>query len=79
MNALLKQLQEAISAPKDTVPKGWKTCQQLAAEWGLSRVRTSQLLYNGVNKGIVESRPFRTMTGRGVLPVPHYRELTRCK
>ena len=75
MDALeaLALLRREISQDVEEVPEGWRTCQQWAEAWGLSRPHTSTLIRNGVASGRVEMREFKITTTAGVRRVPHYR------
>lgn len=70
---LLKSLKEAIACQPETVPKGWKTMTQLAAEWGTSVSHAIRLIRKGIDIGTIEQRKFRIQNGRrGVYPTWHY-------
>jgi hypothetical protein len=75
MDALeaLALLRREISGSVETVPDGWRTCQQWAEAWSLSRPHTSTLLSSGIPAGRVEMREFKVQTPAGVRRVPHYR------
>lgn len=75
MDALeaLALLRREISGNVETVPDGWRTCQQWSEAWGLSRPHTSTLLSSGVSASRVEMREFKVQTPAGVRRVPHYR------
>lgn len=61
--------------PVDTVPRGWKTCQQIAAETGRSASHTVAILADLVARGKAECRKFRVKTTSRVMPIQHYRLL----
>jgi hypothetical protein len=69
----LALLRREISGNVETIPDGWRTCQQWSEAWGLSRPHTSTLLSSGVSSGRVEMREFKVETPAGVRRVPHYR------
>lgn len=74
MSNLLADLAEALrNGGIDTVPEGWQTAQQYAAEARLSLQRCHAILQQGINAGMVETKKFRIKTGERVYPVPHYR------
>lgn len=74
---LLADLAEALrNGGIDTVPDGWQTAQQYAAEARLSLQRCHALLQHGIRAGLVETQKFRIQTGGRVYPVPHYRRRT---
>lgn len=60
-------------ASPDAVPEGWLTSRQLAKVWNTSWPNARYRLTNAKTKGLVEEKFFRIATGRGPLPVPHYR------
>lgn len=70
---LLNRLR-ATRTPADRVPAGWFTAQQWADKWGLSLSQASIYLRTGIKQGLVEQARYHVHTGRGVYPVPHYRE-----
>lgn len=70
--AWLEQIRASVAGePDDTT--GWRTCAELAEEWGLSRPRAAELLAKGQRAGKVERRMLRIRTARGLYPTPHYR------
>jgi hypothetical protein len=71
--AALALLRREMSGNVETVPDGWRTCQQWSEAWGLSRPHTSTLLSYGVSANRVEMREFKLQTPAGVRRVPHYR------
>ena len=75
-NALLKKILSAKSHAPDEVPKGFKTTNEYAAEWGLKASRTRDILNLGIKDGVVEAKSFRIPTGIDgrLYPVPHFRE-----
>lgn len=71
---LLQSLQK-VNARLDQVPRGFKTAEQWAAEWDLSRPHANKLLVAGTrqNPPLVIMRRFRIANGVGrPYPVPHY-------
>ena len=72
-NRLLDRLRTASNQP-DTVPPGWRTSRQWAEAWKIPHSSASKYLRDGEEQGLIEARRFRIVTGRGVYPVPHYRE-----
>jgi hypothetical protein len=76
MANLLQQLAKAIEDRGiETVPKGWMTVEQYAAESSMSRQSAARILRDAKRAGLVECRPFRIRSGHRVYPVPHYRKI----
>lgn len=75
MDALeaLALLRRELSSDVETVPDGWRTSQQWADAWGLSRPHTFTMLSAGLSAGRVEKCDFKIQTPSGVRRVPHYR------
>jgi hypothetical protein len=57
----------------DAVPDGWLTSRQLAEIWNTSWPNARYRLASAKQKGLVDEQSFRIQTGRGPIPVPHYR------
>ena len=80
VRSAIDNLIEALAAGGiDTVPDGWQTMAQLAADAGKSIPRTSEIVRRAVSAGLVEVRTFRIRSGSKVYPVPHYREVSPCE
>lgn len=75
MKNLLAELQAALSEPADKIPRGFKTAKQWAEEWDFQTAHTLKLLRNGVEKGLMEVRKFRTASGAGIRAIPYYGKL----
>lgn len=72
----LERLKAAIGTNGAEAPEdGYKTIKQWAAEWGMSGMHASRLIYGGVALGAWESKTFRIQTAQRTYPVPHYREI----
>lgn len=73
-DAWLNLLASAKDEP-DQVPPEWKTVNQLAAIWQISRPHAGHLISRLVSQhpDKVELRKFRVSTGTRTYPVPHYR------
>lgn len=70
----LNELQQALAQKKsDTVPDGWLTAQQWAAQWGLKTAQTLRLLSDSIHVGITERREFTIVVNGMLRKVPHYR------
>lgn len=73
VNSLFKQLSDAIAGKPDVVPKGYKTTQQWANEWGISRPHANKLICAGVSQGIMGKKTLRTRRDDGrVIGTLHY-------
>ena len=73
---LLSKLKDAIQSKPDEIPEGYKTVEEWARSWSLSRSYAEKLLKIGVESGVVDSKKFRIpMDGRKTYPVYHYREV----
>jgi hypothetical protein len=59
----------------DAIPAGWFSRAQLEEEWRLSSSTTRHVIQKSIREGRAEKREFRSMTSRGILPVPHYKFL----
>lgn len=57
----------------DKIPDGWYTTRQLSEKAGISAGQTNRNLRAGVQKGIVEVRKFRILSGALLKQIPHYR------
>lgn len=73
-NDLLGKLRQALSGKKDSVPPGFKSCHQWAAEWGISGAHTRRLIKAGIDNGTLERKDLRIRSDAGIHVVPHYRE-----
>lgn len=73
VDALRAIERELATTRADTVPPGWRTSDQWAAETQRDPCTVGKILRAGVDSGIVERRQFRIVTGRGVCKVWHYR------
>lgn len=57
--------------------KGYKTTNELAKEWGLSREQAGAYIRKGLDAGVIEKKKFRvTLTAR-VCSVFHYKLLIK--
>lgn len=73
MNApnLLKTIQDRRA---DKVPPDWMTLATMAKQQGYDSVETFRFVQReAIKMGLVESKKFRVMTGRGLSLVPHFR------
>ena len=61
------------NAPTDTVPPGWLTCAQIAAQTKRPIPTTKHKLRALLDLGKLEVRHFRIRLKTVVRPVPHYR------
>ena len=71
--AALALLRREMSPDPEDVPEGWRTSQQWAEAWNLSRPHTYTLLNSGIASGRVEMREFKIPNRASVRRVPHYR------
>lgn len=69
----LAALQDLFSGEVETPEEGYRTMQQWANEWGLSRERATTLVKRGIDAGKVDTKSYRINTGSKVYKVPHYR------
>lgn len=73
LNAL-RTIQHALAAPRvEQVPPGWRTTQQWADEWGLSRPHANRIIRGALKAGLMEYRSFCIENGLVTRPEPHYR------
>lgn len=63
------------NAPTDTVPKGWLTCAEIAAQTGRALPTTKHKIRTLLDLGKLEVKRFRIRLKTVVRPVPHYRLL----
>jgi hypothetical protein len=76
VNALdaLRTLKRALSGKRtDAVPAEWRTVHQWSAEWSYSRPRTSAIIRQATDEGLMEMRLFVIQTGQVTRRTPHYR------
>jgi len=59
----------------DKVPEGFQTAKEIGEQWDLGEARTSSLLREGVQAGILEKKHFRIKAGTMLRSVSHYREV----
>jgi len=71
----LDELRKKLDPP-ETVPKGWKTSQQWAEEWGLAQASAQKMLQRAVHAGVMEKKMFRVYAGNrtGATRIWHWRE-----
>ena len=55
------------------VPAGWFTTREISVAIDRSLPRVYCYLREGRESGHIQKKSFRIMTGRGLLPVPHYK------
>jgi hypothetical protein len=60
-------------APVETVPEGWLTTRQIAAELGKGNSTVGALLARAVREGRAERQNFKITSGQVTRPTPHYR------
>lgn len=77
LNELAKLAASALRGHPETVPAGWHTAEEIAAQVGVSPAHARKAIYKIKAEGLVESRKFRIQCGERVLPVPHYRKILR--
>jgi len=65
----------AVTAPVDTVPPGWRTARQIAAQTKTAVPTLQSKLKQLVESGQAERKDFRVQLAKNVRPVPHYRLL----
>jgi hypothetical protein len=63
----------ATKVVADTIPEGWQTVRQIAAELGKSRSQTGKLLSDAIADGRCLRQDFRVNVGGKACPVPHYK------
>jgi len=69
-----KRIAAALTAQAaPDVPEGWFTTREIAEALGRSLPRANHYLREGLAAGQVHKKSFRIMTGRGIIPVPHYK------
>jgi len=74
INPSLKELLRKLHTNGiETVTDGYKTCNQLAKDWGITYPTARYHCRRLVDAGIFEEKSFRIMAGTGVAPVKHYR------
>lgn len=73
--ALLAKLQNAMRGEPDKVPKGHKTREQWAAEWGIKSGKALILIRKGLEKKLMGKAMHRVQLGKRLRPTEHYYEL----
>jgi len=74
VNPELKRLLDQMAAGEEEVPDGFYSTKELAAAWGISRVRASDVLNRAVEQGFFEARTILRKGGFQVRRVKYYRE-----
>ena len=74
VNAELKRLLERMAAGEEEVPKGFHSTKELAAAWGISRVRASDVLNRAVEQGLFETSTILRRRGNKTHHVKYSRE-----
>lgn len=76
MADLLAELSKALMTNgAETVPNGWKTVSELAAESGKSICRAGEIVRAAVRAGLLEQRTFRISAGNRVCAIKHFRKV----
>lgn len=71
--SLLEKIRHA-SVPIETPPKGFKTTQQWADEWGMSFAHAQRFIRDGVKLKLLVKRDYRINSGGSRRKIPHYCE-----
>ena len=69
----LKDLQEELH--NYDVPEGWKSTEQLASEWGVSKTTASRLIKKGLKAGILEHEKFLVKSPIRQHRLSHFKEV----
>lgn len=75
VNSLLAKLLAAHKGEPDKVPKGHKTREQWATEWGVKGGKALILIRKGLEKNLMGKAMHRVQAGKRLRPTEHYFEL----
>lgn len=75
MNRIKLRKLEAIFQNRniDKPPKGFKTRDKWAKEWGVSSQHCSRLIHKYLAKNLLEVKMFKVKSGLVTRPIPHYK------
>ncbi len=74
MHPLLK-LHQALNTREESVPKGFKTAEQWAKQFGFKVQQSRKILRDLIKNKAIEVSKFRIATGTRIQLVPHYRQI----
>jgi len=77
VDPLLAQVMAAIHRKIDAVPEGFRTIDDWAKHWGVSRTMATKYVHKGVEIGLMETKKYLTLCRKDARPYPtaHYREV----
>lgn len=77
VDALLAQVMAAIHRKTDAVPEGFRTIDQWARHWCVSRTMASRYVYKALDLGLMEKKSFLVVCRKDARPYPtaHFREV----
>jgi len=75
VNDLLSKLLAIHKGEPDKVPKGHKTREQWAEEWGMKKAKALILIQKGIEKKLMGKTMHRVHVGKRLRPTEHYFEL----
>lgn len=79
MSKFLEAMQLVLREDQDTVPAGWQSCKQIAADAGRATSTMRPLLAKLVIAGKCERREFKVRNGLRCTVVPFYRMLSEAE
>ena len=79
IDQLLAQVMAAIHRKVDAVPEGFRTIDDWAKHWGISRTQATKYVHTAVELGLMETKKYLTLCRKDARPYPtaHYREKSR--
>ena len=79
VDPLLAQVMAAIHRKVDAVPEGFRTIDEWAKRWGISRTQATKYVHKAVEMGLMETKKFLILCRKDARPYPtaHYGEKTR--
>lgn len=75
VNPLLQRLLALHRGEPDKVPKGHKTREQWAAEWGIKSGKALILIRKGLEKNLMGKAMHKVQVGKRLRPTEHYFEI----
>lgn len=73
LKALCLAVQKMTASKVDEVPEGWFSADQIAKQSNIDPSTAVRRMKGMIKSGDIEVRKFKTMTSRGIYPVPYYR------
>jgi len=73
MNNSFKALMAELNLSVEKPDKGYKTTNELAKEWGLSREQAGAYIRKGLHAGVIKKKKFRVTLAARTCLVFHYK------